>query len=35
VFSRAHGFAFCGSHDFIWGEDRQTDLLMKKYLNTI
>ncbi len=34
-FYRAHGFEVCGSHDFILGEDRQTDLLMKKYLNTI
>ena len=31
-FYRAHGFEVCGSHDFILGEDRQTDLLMKKKL---
>ena len=29
-FYRAHGFELCGSHDFILGEDRQTDLLMRK-----
>jgi ribosomal protein S18 acetylase RimI-like enzyme len=28
-FYRAHGFDVCGSHDFMLGEDRQTDLLMK------
>jgi ribosomal protein S18 acetylase RimI-like enzyme len=31
-FYRHHGFGFCGSHEFILGEDRQTDLLMKKTL---
>ncbi len=31
-FYQHHGFEFCGSHDFILGEDRQTDLLMKKQL---
>jgi len=31
-FYRAHGFEVCGSHDFMLGEDRQTDLLMKKSL---
>ncbi|HZY39116.1 MAG TPA: GNAT family N-acetyltransferase [Mucilaginibacter sp.] len=34
-FYQHHGFEFCGSHDFILGEDRQTDLLMKRRLNTI
>ena len=27
------GFSHCGSHDFMLGNDRQTDLLMKKTLN--
>lgn len=26
------GFNLCGSHDFMLGNDRQTDLLMKKFL---
>jgi len=26
------GFSHCGSHDFMLGNDRQTDLLMKKLL---
>jgi len=30
AFYRHHRFEVCGSHDFILGEDRQTDLLMKK-----
>ena len=34
-FYQHHGFEICGSHDFILGEDRQTDLLMRKCLNTI
>ena len=32
-FYRHHGFDVCGSHDFILGDDRQTDLLMKRCLN--
>ena len=31
-FYRAHGFEFCGNHDFMLGGDKQTDLLMKKSL---
>jgi len=31
-FYRRHGFEFCGSHEFLLGDDRQTDLLMKKLL---
>jgi ribosomal protein S18 acetylase RimI-like enzyme len=34
-FYRHHGFELCGSHDFLLGEDRQTDLLMRKKLNII
>jgi diamine N-acetyltransferase len=29
-FYRAHGFEFCGNHDFMLGDDRQTDMLMKR-----
>jgi ribosomal protein S18 acetylase RimI-like enzyme len=29
-FYRHHGFELCGSHDFMLGEDRQMDLLMRK-----
>lgn len=29
-FYKSQGFGFCGSHDFMLGEDRQTDLLMKR-----
>jgi diamine N-acetyltransferase len=31
-FYRHHGFEVCGSHDFMLGDDKQTDLLMKKVL---
>jgi hypothetical protein len=29
-FYRHNGFEVCGSHEFLLGDDRQTDLLMKK-----
>jgi len=29
-FYKHNGFEFCGSHQFLLGNDRQTDLLMKK-----
>jgi len=31
-FYKHHGFEPCGSHDFMLGDDKQTDLLMKKML---
>ncbi len=31
-FYKSQGFDFCGSHDFMLGDDRQTDLLMRKRL---
>jgi diamine N-acetyltransferase len=31
-FYSRYGFEVCGSHDFMLGDDRQTDLLMKKIL---
>jgi ribosomal protein S18 acetylase RimI-like enzyme len=31
-FYKHHGFELCGSHDFLLGEDRQTDLLMRRKL---
>ena len=31
-FYERHGFELCGSHEFLLGEDRQTDLLMRKEL---
>jgi len=31
-FYRHHGFEVCGSHEFVLGDDRQIDLLMKKAL---
>lgn len=32
-FYKRQDFDFCGSHDFMMGEDRQTDLLMRRSLN--
>ena len=29
-FYKRFGFTFCGSHDFVLGSDRQTDLLMER-----
>jgi len=29
-FYKHQGFEFCGSHEFLLGDDRQTDLLMRK-----
>ncbi|MEP6612428.1 MAG: GNAT family N-acetyltransferase [Mucilaginibacter sp.] len=31
-FYKHQGFEICGSHDFMLGDDKQTDLLMKKEL---
>jgi ribosomal protein S18 acetylase RimI-like enzyme len=31
-FYKSQGFELCGSHDFMLGDDRQTDLLMRKEL---
>jgi len=31
-FYKHQGFELCGSHDFMLGDDKQTDLLMKKKL---
>jgi ribosomal protein S18 acetylase RimI-like enzyme len=33
AFYKRNGFETFGSHDFMLGDDKQTDLLMKKFLN--